>query len=709
MRKETGSGEGRHGAARWLGALLAALLLFSGCAKTPIIIPPNEQPQTARPASPATPSAPAQPRQRLADTMRRAFNDGGYEEASRLARQVLDQADATRQEKLDAWRCLAFSQASLDDWRAALDALDGWKALAPDAGGSWEWANLWGTCVGHLPEAELRSRAAAMLYDNRQEAVARSRAAMLLLTHMAPDSDVSVLLGIMSAIYAAVPQTDQAQMEKALAHDLRSMNPQTLSSLARALQSAADAGSLPQSATYPYALILIEQARRLSRSDDVLTSAPATATLARLCSSAALATDKRILPRLGDLSDGLALPKFHVASAPTPDAATPFAAPADSTVALLLPMSGHYRAIAGRIARGAEIARASLAEAGMHLKVAVIDTDQADWQARLAALPRGVVVGGPVRPGIVEQLRKSGAAEGRAIFTFTTRLGDGEEGARLWRFFPGLGDQVEALLNFVSDGMGVSAVASLYPEDAYGRRMTELFTRAAEDRYHLRASSLSYPPREGEKWNALAASLLGVRKTTPPMRPHPSFQALFLPDSWLGAQTMVSHLFFHQETRLILMGTTLWEQSLWELMRQKKPVPDANAFSLAVFPGAWNPQTTEPAGEYLRQAAGGAQEAGFWAALGYDFIRFAARLGGPADAAGSQGGWSAAEVNSRLGQAAAMQWALAPMRWSASGAASEALYVFTPTAGGYRLARPDEFRAAVEKARQAFDRRWRSQ
>lgn len=697
--------------------LIAALLLLTACGKTPIIMPPS----TGTPGHASVPPpSPAGQKDTVSDhleAMRKAYNSGDYAKAAQLAENVIQKPGTTKENAHEAWRCLALSEARLGRWTATLNALNGWREAEPTAEAQWDWVNLWGTSVGRMSPQEARTRASALLYDNKREALARGRAAMVMVSRSSSGDNLSSLLGLMRAIYQAMPATDRAGMEKAFAQDLRDMDGAALQSLDASLKAALDEKNITEAqlCSYPYALIRIEAARRLADSGDPQIQAAGTAELARLCASAELITDKRLLPTLGDASGATSAisgqPMTGTVTAPSES--LPFDGPANRSIALLLPMSGHYRTISNRITRGTDLAKKDLAAYGVTLNIIIIDTNQAGWQSKLAALPKEVIIGGPLHPSIVDQLKTGGFTGGRAIFAFTTRLNPQEEGTTLWRFFPSLNDQVRSLLKFVNNGMGVTSVASLYPGDAYGRRMTELFSATAKNEFHMETSATEYPPKQHDQWNAIAARILGVRKATPPMRPRPSFQALFMPDSWLGAQTMVPHILFHQETRLILMGTSLWEQALWEMTLQKKNVVDASAFTLAIFPGAWNPETTAPAGKYLQQTVLGqtGQPADFWTALGYDFVRFATRMGSPTSGpleflAGVGNGWTSVEVNSRLREAADMQWAMAPIQWTPRGEASQDLYLFTPVSNGYQLTNPDEFRAVLEKTRQRFNSRW---
>jgi hypothetical protein len=87
---------------------------------------------------------------------------------------------------------------------------------------------------------------------------------------------------------------------------------------------------------------------------------------------------------------------------------------------------------------------------------------------------------------------------------------------------------------------------------------------------------------------------------------------------------------------------------------------------------------------------GDGEEPDMWAALGYDFVRFTALVGG--------GQNSAEDFNQALAEAASrMPWALAPMHWD-GGQASQDLFLFQPAQSGM-------IQADLEKIRQAREQR----
>lgn len=186
-------------------------------------------------------------------------------------------------------------------------------------------------------------------------------------------------------------------------------------------------------------------------------------------------------------------------------------------------------------------------------------------------------------------------------------LEQGDEGARAWRFFPSPQDQIDTLINFASTGLNIRTYGAFYPTDAYGVRMTGLMEQSLAS-HNMLLQKASYNPADSTSWSNAVAPLINSQTPQGSKTPVPqtSFEALFLPDSWKSMEMLTTSLLYNGEDRLVLLGTTLWEQSL-----SGKTVANADKFALAVFPGAWN----QPQAPRALQAPG----TDFWNALGYDF------------------------------------------------------------------------------------------
>ena len=366
------------------------------------------------------------------------------------------------------------------------------------------------------------------------------------------------------------------------------------------------------------------------------------------------------LPILLILALALSACQFS-SSAPSKAPAPKPATPTGPHIALALPSGGPYAGVSAKIRNGAEIALRELQAGGLLAQLHMVDTSEPDWNAQLAALPPNcVMVGGPLQAPVFKQLQTSGMLEKRVFFAFMPSLLPGDEGVQAWRFFPSPQDQIDRLVSFVTEDLGLRTFGAFYPTDNYGPRMTGLLDQKLTG-MGITLHSASYTPGQSSTWSGQAATLINPttqENITAPI-PQTQFEALFLPDSWKNMNLLTTSLMYNGEDRLVLLGTTLWEQGL-----DGKTVAEPDRYALAVFPAAWD-ATQAPAA--LR-----APGTDFWVALGYDFVRFAVRMAFDSRP-------PAATVNA---QAANMkiQWAMAPLSWDEKGIAHQKLHLFQPAA-----------------------------
>ena len=153
--------------------------------------------------------------------------------------------------------------------------------------------------------------------------------------------------------------------------------------------------------------------------------------------------------------------------------------------------------------------------------------------------------------------------EKRVFFAFMPSLLPGDEGVRAWRFFPSPQDQIDRLVSFVTEDLGLRTFGAFYPTDNYGPRMTGLLDQKLTG-MGITLHSASYTPGQSSTWSGQAATLINPttqENITAPI-PQTQFEALFLPDSWKNMNLLTTSLMYNGEDRLVLLGTTLWEQGL---------------------------------------------------------------------------------------------------------------------------------------------------
>jgi ABC-type branched-subunit amino acid transport system substrate-binding protein len=363
-------------------------------------------------------------------------------------------------------------------------------------------------------------------------------------------------------------------------------------------------------------------------------------------------------------------------------------------LSLALPLQGPAKGLAEKIAQGANIAKREVERQGTIVKLHMLDVDQPDWLKQLAALPREcALVGGPTHAAAYSAAKRSPSARGRAFFTFMPQLEPGDEGTAAWRFFPSPQDQVDALLNFLLIEMGFTSYGVFYPDEPYGRRMTEIFRQRAVLR-GAAVQAASYTPGATAEWPDAAAKLVGREEINKTPFPTTHLQAVFLPNSWSSADQLITSLHYNGEDRVVLLGDSLWGEGI-----QNRPLALLRNYQLAVFPGAWNPGLSGT-GTPLRAAMQGAAP-DFWIGLGYDFLHFAAHMRLIA-------GWTPQLVAQRAAEAQRnMAWSMAPITWDAQGKAAQSLFVFSPVAGGYAPVRPEQIKASWRAAQTRFAERLR--
>jgi hypothetical protein len=334
-------------------------------------------------------------------------------------------------------------------------------------------------------------------------------------------------------------------------------------------------------------------------------------------------------------------------------------------VILTLPLSGPYASIGWKVVGGAAAAQAELAQTGQVVSVEILNSESDSWLRRLRDLPASYkAVGGPLRVDKFKNLMASGLADERADFAFLPSLGDAAEGSQAWRFFPDPDDQIHSLLDLAAS-LSIYQVAILYPDESYGRRMAQLFREQALQRGMSIATSASYPPNDHTSWGGIVEQVATS-----------GAQAVFLPGDWAHNEMLVPYFMYHGGKDLLLMGTTIWAQTL-----SRARFVEAHNYRRTVFPGGWWPENPAPAAEKLRNRMEleGMAEPGFWTALGYDFVRFASRLDFPTHP------FTATRVNQAIQQAESMAWAMAPIDWDDTGVARQELFMFKPAEGGFDL------------------------
>lgn len=669
-------------------AALAAPMVLGGCGKRPLPTAPAPSEETV---------------QSLTLSAERAMGQEDYKRAETLYRRLLEQPELPDETKALAWRGLADSAVKNGHFRTALEALENLALTDPKVLDGWAWHESYLEVLGRLDRGEqAQFHLQTVVGDPAKPAAVRIDAGLALARELWRGGEYARAVQTLEDVYALFPApSDKAAFESALARDLQEA-PQSV------FESLKPLATPENEIVFPYSLIRLEEARRLA--GDAKTWPLAWRALTRLSEADAFAGPNLAAGLLEKLTAQRGRP--------------------GGAVALVLPLTGAYSEIGWKIARGAGAAQWELILSGIQADVRLLNSEAPDIEEQIRALPvEYSVVGGPLRRSVYDALKQAGLHQTKPFFTFLPSLPDSREGTDAWRFFPSPQDEIKVLLRLTTERLALRRLAVLYPEERFGSRMAELFR---EEVARLRgqsgqaetnmegsasiwaavdepgaiplgvAAEASYAPGDPTKWGRPVAEMLGVpnqprgKDGEPLLPPEPEFEAVFLPDSWSNAELLIPHFYFYEEDRLLFLGPALWEEGL-----KHDDDIEPRYFRLTVFPGAFHDKSDAPGTRSLRQSLGqsGLADPDFWVALGYDFIRFATRLGEMPPMHDPQA------VNALIGPAADMHWSMAPMAWDQNGKASQKLFLFQPSEDGVAPLDPEQLLRRLVNAREAHERR----
>lgn len=332
---------------------------------------------------------------------------------------------------------------------------------------------------------------------------------------------------------------------------------------------------------------------------------------------------------------------------------------AQSNIVLLVPSSGHYAAIGKKIVSGANLAVRELGTKKRKVSLKVIRTE-GNWVQQLGSLPANyVVVGGPLQNSTLKQAQTAGLTQSRAFFTFLGRLDNGVEGSQAWRFFPSADDQIEAVVK-LADDLGVRSMASIITSGAAGQRMESLLEKKLGTKGILL-----------HKANYQSGDVIALNQAVNNLSANEQFDAVFLSCSWKQMDGVIASFDAMGRQGIVLFGTMTWDSYL-----NNRGV-NAPAHLFPAFPSAYA-STMAP-----KALAGGYD---YWAALGYDFVRFADRMN-------LSSRLPSAQVTERARRASRMTFAMAPISYDSYGRAHEKLFMLQPGAQGAVLLNREDVQA----------------
>ena len=556
----------------------------------------------------------------------------------------------------EAWRNTVGSAVQLGEYELAEKSLQTWQAENKTAAASWDWnqAN-----AQLLLARKGKDAYASYLIDLVGRAdldrTTRMAAGIELTDHFWAIPEYGLAFETLGLVYRAVPDEDtRGALEVDALNRAESLPAEELD---RILSSAL--GADPNA--YPWSMVVWAKNMKLLARDKA-NWASVWPSLSGIVRSGDLANKDFFAGNLRALEQQMGVVK--------------------QSLVLLLPLSGPYAQVGWKIAKGADTAWREGRAQTEAPAIKLINTESPTFLDELRAVGDVPVIGGPLRKEIWEQIRLAGLHRSSRFLTFMPSVED--EGAEAWRFFSTPADQVRAVIRGCEQ-LGITSYAILHPQDRFGTAMTDIFQEQARILGARVSTVRGYDVQNPPTWSKAVASILGASGAKDALNPEPPFQAVFLPDSFFRVQQLAPLFHYYEETRLLLLGPQLWGQSLPDAKLE------AHYFDLTIFPGAWSPDlTSQNARNFkLGMQEGGEEAPDMWAALGYDFVRFTALVGGAQR--------SADAFNQALAEAASrMPWTLAPMHWDA-GRASQDLFLFQPAREGLIPADPDKLRKTREQ------------
>ncbi len=484
--------------------------------------------------------------------------------------------------------------------------------------------------------AEQSEIAAKVWSDSSKPLKLRDRATYILASRN--NANTKVALSSLASQYAQSTDEYKKYMEETLFHDLNAVPDTDLAANLKLIS--------PSSETYfPYNLIIFTAAKR-----------------------GLLPNNQEILSKFKN-QNYFKSPYITIEKTPTSNYVTA----QNGSVAMLLPQSGPYSTFSRQIITGAKIAQKLLQEQGIQWNITFIDTQDPNWISYLEELPQEcAVIGGPLQTNIYQTLYNSKLTSQKIFFTFLTRLPEhSTEGVDAWRFFTSPEDQITAVLNVAQKDLGIKSFGSFYQNNTYGKGMNTLFTNMAKER-GLSVYSMAYSDKDVHELNSITQKFLDSRtpeKGKLPIAKRP-IDAIFFPDVWKKMDMIISYMQYHGGHKKVMLGTSLWEQSL------NNPANiNSQTFALTLFPVSYDSKRESPYKEFFQGELNKQQSIGTnWIALGFDFVLMSSQLQ-------IQKKEPNQEVNRKL-SALKVDYIGAPFVYSAQGKLSRELIINQPARNG---------------------------
>lgn len=241
-----------------------------------------------------------------------------------------------------------------------------------------------------------------------------------------------------------------------------------------------------------------------------------------------------------------------------------------TTVGVVLPLSGRFakfgeESLAG-VLLGAGVFEASPLPGTSGVRLLVRDSGAgpeaaAAAVAELAADPSVTAVIGPLLAEEAESAATAAEAAGLPLLTLSAKAGTAGQGGHVFRFGATARAEADGLAEYATKVQGLKRFGVVYPEDAYGRGLRDLFEQAVQTRGGSIVRAIGYEPHSRDLTGPVR-EVLG-----PPAKPGaaPPIDALFVPDTREKGALAAQALTAMGAGSVRLLGTRGWQSP--ELIR----------------------------------------------------------------------------------------------------------------------------------------------
>lgn len=240
------------------------------------------------------------------------------------------------------------------------------------------------------------------------------------------------------------------------------------------------------------------------------------------------------------------------------------------TIGCLLPLTGSYKIYGNRALRGIELAlEQSHARDGssppinLIIKDTASDPEEAIRAVKALAEEQVSAIIGPIITA--EAAASEAQNNGIPIITLTQKEKITDIGDYVFRNFLTPKMQVQAMVSYAIEELGLNNFAILYPEEKYGTTFMRLFWDEVLSHGRNVVGIESYQPNQTDFGNSIRKLAKHRKKGS---EPSARAEAIFIPDAPAKAGLIAPQLAFYDVHNVQLLGTNLWHSE--ELIRMAK-------------------------------------------------------------------------------------------------------------------------------------------